>query len=367
VPFVDLGRQHEPLIDELRSAFERVVGAGAFILGEEVELFEAEFASYCGVSHCVGVASGTAAIALGLRACGIGPGDEVIVPAHTFIASALGVLHAGGTPVFCDVEEGSGLIDVNAAADAVGPRTAAILPVHLYGQMCDMDPITQLARRHGLKVFEDSAQAHGAMRRGHRAGSVGHAAAFSFYPSKNLGAIGDGGAVCTNDPNVARKVRQLRNLGGERSGEHIVAGGNERLDGLQAAILRVKLSRLDDWNEARRRHAAAYRAKLAGSVRLLEEGLEAICNYHLFPIRVSDRRHLAGALSTAGVGTGVHYALPVHHQPPFAGRDLQAARFVVAEAWASEEISLPMFAELEPAELAHVVGAVRQACGAASG
>src|SRR5688500_3246496 len=208
VPFVDLNRQHESIRADLTSAFERVVGASSFVLGEEVAGFEAEFAAYCGVKHCVGVASGTAALSLAFMAAGIAPGDEVIVPAHTFIASALAVVHAGATPVLCDVDAGTGLIDVRSAEAAVGPRTTAVVAVHLYGQLCDMPPLRRFADRHGLHLLEDAAQAHGAGDRGARAGSLGDAAGFSFYPSKNLGAIGDAGAITTDDPEIAERARR---------------------------------------------------------------------------------------------------------------------------------------------------------------
>src|SRR3954471_6355161 len=271
IPFVDLARQHQPIATELHAAFERVLGASSYILGEEVERFEDEFAAYCGSCHCVGVASGTAALTIAALASGIQPGDEVIVPAHTFIASALGLAHAGAVPVFCDVDPGTGLIDPAAAEAALTERTAAILAVHLYGQMCDMDALGAVARRHGLIVLEDAAQAHGARYRDGRAGSFGAATAFSFYPSKNLGALGDGGAVCTNDERVAQDARRWSNLGQLGKGDHALPGYNERLDGLQAALLRVKLPRLDRWNATRRERAAQYREALSGSLRLLEE------------------------------------------------------------------------------------------------
>src|SRR5205823_892568 len=231
VPLVALARQHAAMRNELRAAFQRVVSNSAFVLGAEVDAFERAFADFCATRECVGTGSGTAAIALALIAAGIGPGDEVIVPAHTFIASALGVLHAGATPVFCDVERETGLIDPDAAVSVIGARTAAILAVHLYGQACEMERINALARRHGLLVLEDAAQAHGARHNGKRVGSLGDAAAFSFYPSKNLGALGDGGAVCTSDPQLGARVRQLRDLGQGRKGERVGVGYNEARDG----------------------------------------------------------------------------------------------------------------------------------------
>src|SRR4051795_1695761 len=301
IPFVDLPRQHQPIAAELHAAFERVLGASSYILGEEVARFEEEFAAYCGVSHCVGVASGTAALTIAALAAGVRPGDEVIVPAHTFIASALGLSHAGAVPVFCDVDPGTGLIDPAAAEAAVTDRTAAILAVHLYGQMCDMDALDAVARRHGLIVLEDAAQAHGARYRDGRAGSFGAATAFSFYPSKNLGALGDGGAVCTNDERVAEQARRWRNLGQLGKGDHAVLGYNERLDGLQAALLRVKLPHLDAWNAARQSRAAEYREALGDTLPLLEERPESPSIFPLFPIRIDDRDELAARLNAAGV------------------------------------------------------------------
>src|SRR4051794_1849716 len=299
IPFVDLARQHRPIAAELHAAFERVLGASSYILGEEVERFEQEFAAYCGASHCVGVASGTAALTIAALASGIRPGDEVIVPAHTFIASALGLMHAGAVPVFCDVEAGTGLIDADAAAAVVTPRTTAILAVHLYGQMADMDRIEAVAKRNGLMVLEDAAQAHGARYRDRRAGSFGMAAAFSFYPSKNLGALGDGGAICTNDGRVAEAARRWRNLGQLGKGDHAVLGYNERLDGLQAALLRVKLPHLDAWNSERQARAGEYRESLDGQLRLLEEQEESPSIFHLFPGRVEDRDGMAERLREA--------------------------------------------------------------------
>jgi dTDP-4-amino-4,6-dideoxygalactose transaminase len=358
VPFVDLRRHHAAIAGELRSAFERVLGSSAFVLGEEVAAFEDEFAAYCGTRHCVGVASGTAALTLALMAAGIGHGDEVIVPGHTFIASALAIAHAGAEPVFCDVDEGTGLLDAASAAGAVSARTAAIVAVHLYGQVCDLDAIGEVARRHGLFVLEDAAQAHGATHRGQRAGSLGAAAAFSFYPSKNLGALGDGGAICTDDPELARRARRLGNLGQRSKGEHVELGFNERLDGLQAALLRVKLRYLDAGNAARRRHAAAYADALDGHLRILEERAETPCNYHLFPVRLPERDGAAAFLAGAGVGTAVHYTPAAFEHPAWAGR-LAPQRVALDEsrAWARDELSLPMFPELKRAEVDRVVSA----------
>jgi dTDP-4-amino-4,6-dideoxygalactose transaminase len=366
VPFVGLARQHAALRDQLREAFERVLDADAFILGAEVEAFEREFADYCGVRECVGVASGTSALALVLIAAGIGPGDEVVVPAHTFIASALGVLHAGATPVFCDVQRDTGLIDPDAIEAVLGPRTAAVIAVHLYGQACDMDAVCALARRHGLFVLEDAAQAHGARCDGRSVGSLGDAAAFSFYPSKNLGALGDGGAVCTSDAALAERVRQLRNLGQRAKGEHLVIGFNERLDGLQAALLRVKLPHLDGWNAARRKHAARLRAGLPRELVALGERAQRPCVYHLFPIRHPERDRLAELLRRAGVSVGLHYTPAVHRHPALAGLPAEARPVELpgADRWAREELSLPMFPELEYAELERTIAACAAACGA---
>jgi dTDP-3-amino-3,4,6-trideoxy-alpha-D-glucose transaminase len=351
VPFVSLERDHAAIAAGLHAAFDRVVRTSAFILGEEVERFEREWAAACRTRHCVGVASGTAALTLMLQAAGVRPGDEVIVPGHTYIASALGVLHAGGVPVLCDVDAGTGLLDPEAVEDAIGPRTTAILAVHLYGQICDMGALGRVARRYGLALFEDAAQAHGARWRRRRAGGLGDGAAFSFYPSKNLGALGDGGAICTNDAGLAERVRHLRNLGQRRKGEHVVVGVNERLDGLQAALLGEKLPGLDAANRARRRHAAAYGLRLEGRVRLLAQRSETPCVYHLYPIRVAHRDAVAERLWAAGVETGVHYWPALHEQPALQGRVVVAHPLVRAHAWAAEELSLPMSPTLQNDEV----------------
>lgn len=348
VPFVDLASMHSELRAELLGAFDRVLGAGSFTLGEEVDGFEREFARYCGTAHSVGVNSGTAAITLALLAAGIGRGDEVIVPAHTYIASALGIVHAGATPVFCDVDDETGLLDAASASVVITDRTAAILAVHLYGQMCDMDAISALARRHGLAVFEDAAQAHGASYKGRRAGSFGLASCFSFYPSKNLGALGDGGAICTSDPALTERCRQLRNIGQRVKGEHVALGFNERLDGLQAAMLRAKLPYLDGWNDARRRSATCYRVHLGVDVRPVRERPDGRAVYHLFPVRIAHREAIAGGLKREGVHTGIHYSPAVHLHSAFQSLGAPGpGSFPAAESWAAEELSLPMSPHLE--------------------
>jgi dTDP-4-amino-4,6-dideoxygalactose transaminase len=372
VPFVDLGRQHASMRAELQAAFDRVLAEGRFILGPEVEGFEAEFAELCGVRHCIGMASGTAALTLALIAAGVEEGDQVIVPAHTYISTALAVLHAGGIPRFCDVDEGTGLIDVRSAGQACTSSTVAVIPVHLYGQVCDMDAVERFARRRGLLVIEDAAQAHGARWKGARAGSLGDAAAFSFYPSKNLGGLGDGGAVCTNDDGIAERCRRLRNVGQRRKGEHVEAGFNERLDELQAAMLRVKLPSLDAANGARRAWASLYREVLPTAGRPVVEDHRGECAYHLFPVRVARRDAVKARLHALGIQTGIHYWPAAHRQQPFAsGRFGQRSLYApgtelsAAVRWSQEELSLPMFPELTRAEVLSVASALSGAVGEA--
>ena len=361
VEFVDPGQQHARIAQELHGAFKRLIASSAFTLGAEVDHFEAAFADYCHVAHCVGVSSGTAALGLILRGYGIGPGDEMILPARTFIASALAVAHVGATSVLCDLEEDTGLIDPDAARAAIGPRTVAIIAVHLYGQTCDMDAINALARHHGLLVIEDACQAHGARYRDRPAGSLGAAAAFSFYPSKNLGALGDGGAVCTGDDVLAGRLRRLRNLGQRDKGEHVELGYNERLDALQAAMLRVKLTYLDEWNRQRQLHAARYREVLPPSARLLPDCPDRSCVYHLFPVRLEDRGTVAERLRAAGIETGVHYTPAVQAHQVWGEHGLRYGKVPCAEAWASQELSLPMHPDLHPDEIERVAEAVHAA------
>jgi dTDP-4-amino-4,6-dideoxygalactose transaminase len=362
VPFVDLAPMHEEIAGEIDAAIAATVARGDFILGAEVERFEADFARYCGAEHAIGVASGTVALQIATAALGIERGAEVIVPAHTYIASALGPLHAGAVPVFCEVDEATGLIDPAAAAAAITDRTAAIVAVHLYGQVCDPEPLRELADARGIKLIEDAAQAHGASFAGRRAGSIGDAACFSFYPSKNLGAFGDAGMITTSDPAVADLARRWRNLGQLAKGDHEIPGMNERLDTLQAAVLRAKLPRLDSWNESRRAAAAAYREQLDGSgIPVLPERAGAESVYHLHPVLVPERDRVRAELADAGIGTGIHYAPAVHQQPPFAAA--APGEFPSAERWGREELSLPMFPGLDPARVERVSTALRAAAG----
>jgi dTDP-4-amino-4,6-dideoxygalactose transaminase len=365
VDFVDLERQHAPIEAELRAVFDRILGHGEFVLGREVELFEAEFADYLGAGECIGVGSGTGALAVAMRAARIGSGDEVIVPAHTFIATALAVVHAGATPVFCDVDGESGLIDIASAERAVTPRTAAVIAVHLYGQACDLGALAAFADRHRMALIEDAAQAHGAEWDGRKAGTVGLVSAFSFYPSKNLGALGDGGAICTSDSGIAQRAKELRDLGQALKGDHVSIGYNERLDALQAGLLSVKLRHLDEWNGQRRGVADWYAEELPPRARRLPRRAPASDVFHIFPIRIELRDTVADALREAGIATAVHYSPALHRQPPFAADpvpDLPGA-----EAWAREELSLPMFAGLRRDEVRRVCDALERALDADSG
>ena len=359
VAFVDLARQHAQIADALSSTFNRVLASSGFILGEEVERFEADFAAYCETRHCVGVASGTAALTIMLQAAGITRQDEVIVPAHTFVATALAVLHAGATPACVDVDEGTGLINPDAVADAIRPATAAVLAVHLYGQACAMEPLRALTRRHGLLLLEDAAQAHGSTYRDARTGGLAHAAAFSFYPSKNLGALGDGGAICTDDEALATNARRLRDLGRGPDSIHRVPGYNARLDGLQAAFLRTKLRHLDEWNRARRVIAAAYVVNLSRDVELLEESADSPSTYHVFPIRVTGRDGLRRELEEAEISTRIHYSLALPDQPALRNVH-QCAPVPSARDWAARELSLPIFPGMTDREIDRVVGAVNR-------
>lgn len=360
VPFVDLRASHRLLRDELAAAFHAVLDRADFVLGDDVSRLEEEFARYCGARRAVGVASGLQALELTLRAAGVGPGDEVIVPAHTFVATAAAVTFCQAVPVTVDVNPDDYTIDVAAIAAAVTPRTRAIIPVHLYGLPANMDAIMALADEYGLFVLEDACQAHGAWYRGRRTGTLGHAAAFSFYPSKNLGACGDGGIVVTDDDALADTICALRNCGQLEKGRHELAPLNSRLDTLQAALLRVKLRHLDAWNAARRRAAALYTELLSGSrVTLPVERSDSTHVYHLYVIRTPQRDALRQALQERGIGTGIHYPLPVHRQPFYLRNGLRATAAPHAEQLCDEILSLPMFPEITDEQVAYVASCIR--------
>ncbi|HVF42953.1 MAG TPA: DegT/DnrJ/EryC1/StrS family aminotransferase [Pyrinomonadaceae bacterium] len=363
VPFVDLQAQYRSIKSEVDAAIRRVLDTSAFILGREVEAFERAFAEYVGAEFCVGVSNGTAAIQLALTACGVGAGDEVIVPANTFFATAEAVSTAGATPVFVDCDADSCNIDASKIEAAITERTRAVVPVHLYGQPADLDAVFRLAERHKLIVVEDAAQAHGARHRGRRVGPLGRAGCFSFYPGKNLGAYGEGGAVVTNDKEVARRVRLLRDHGSEQKYRHEMVGYNFRLEGIQGAVLGVKLKHLDRWNELRRHHAERYRELLAphadaGLLALQRGAAYAESVNHLFVIQSDARDSLQRFLSAAGVQTGIHYPVPVHLQPAYAPLGHKEGDFPVAERQARRLLSLPMFAELTERQLKYVADAV---------
>lgn len=360
VPFADLLSMHREIADELDQIWGVVLERSSFIGGPYLDVFEEQWAEYCEVEHAVGVANGTDALRLTLEALGVGPGDEVIVPTNTFIATAAAVATVGATPVFVDVDPKTLLLTPQHVADAVTQRTAAVIPVHLYGQPVDMPAIVEVARRAGIAVIEDAAQAHGARWKGQRAGSFGDAACFSFYPGKNLGALGDGGAVVTNDAPLAERVRQLSNHGrGPDRYLHQVVGGNSRLDGLQAGILTLKLRRLDAWNEARRTAANAYRNLLSGlPVDLTEQRPEAESVFHLFVVQAPGRDELMNALAAAEIGAGLHYPVPCHLQPAFAGPT--QPRLPVAEDAARRILSLPMFPHITENQIESTVNAIER-------
>jgi dTDP-4-amino-4,6-dideoxygalactose transaminase len=365
IAFVDLGRQYHSIKNEVDAALLAAVASTQYILGEEVARFEDEWAAYCSGGHAVGVASGTAALALAYEAIGLRPGDEVLAPANTFIATVLPLFRLGARPVLVDCDE-YGQIDVEQAARAVTPRTKAVAAVDLFGHPCDADAIRALCDEHGLVFVEDAAQAHGAEYKGRRCGSLGDVAAFSFYPGKNLGAYGDAGAVVTNDDGIAERIRVLRDLGQRRKYEHVAIGGNERLDTLQAAVLRVKLRHLDGWNEARRAHALLYAQLLDDHVRTPVVAPWADPVWHLYVVRVGNRDEVRAALDEEGIASGLHYPVPLHLQPALARLGHSAGDFPATEEWARTLLSLPMFPELERAEVERVAAVVTDAAEAPS-
>lgn len=364
VPFLDLRAQYVELAQPLDEAYRRVMESGWYILGAEVEAFEREFACCCGAAHCIGVGNGLDALHLMIQACGIGPGDEVIVPSNTYIATWLGISSVGATPVPVEPDVATYNLDPTQVERAITSSTRAILAVHLYGQTVDMNPIVEVARRHGLWVLEDAAQAHGARYEGKRAGSLADAAAFSFYPTKNLGAQGDAGAVVTDDPELADRVRVLRNYGSREKYRNEVKGVNSRLDPLQAAFLRAKLATLDSWNERRRDLAHTYLAKLAGTPELMLPQVPQAADpvWHVFAVRHPRRDALQAHLASASIGTLVHYPIPPHLSGAYKDAGWKRGAFPVAEEIAATELSLPMGPHLSREQLDRVVESVWSFC-----
>ncbi len=361
IPLVGLFDQYQTIKPEVDAAIENIITRSAFVGGEEVKLFEKEFAAYCEAKACVGVGNGTDALYLALRALGIGAGDEVITVAHTFIATSEAISMTGATPIFIDVVENTMVMDPALIEAAITPRTKAIIPVHLYGQSCDMDAIMEIARKHDLKVVEDAAQAHGGRWRGQRVGSIGDAATFSFYPGKNLGAFGDAGAVVSQDEELIERIRMLANHGRLEKYTHKMEGVNSRLDGMQAAILRVKLRQLDEWNQKRRQIADVYRDQLTDRGIVLPTAHEhAEPVWHLFVIRVADRERLMSLLKDEGIATGIHYPVPLHQQPAYEDRRA-SYDLPVTERVAQEVMSLPMYPELTQEPIEHICNAVAAA------
>lgn len=366
IPFLDLRAINAAQRGELVAAFERVLDSGWYVMGQELQQFEAEYAGYCGAAHCVGVGNGLDALVLALRALDIGPGDEVIVPANTYIATWLAVSHVGAMPVPVEPDERTCNLDPARLEAAITPRTRAVMPVHLYGQSADLDPILAVARRHGLKVVEDGAQAHGARYKGRRLGAHGDAVAWSFYPGKNLGALGDGGAVTTDDAALAERLRTLRNYGSKVKYHNEVIGTNSRLDELQAALLRPKLRTLDAFNRQRAAVAAHYLDGLAGVPGL---GLPAVPGFaepvwHLFVVRHAQRDALARRLADAGVGTVIHYPVAPHLQPAYASLGLARGTLPISERLHAQVLSLPIGPTQTQAQTDTVIAAVRDAVAA---
>jgi dTDP-4-amino-4,6-dideoxygalactose transaminase len=358
LPLLDLHAQHASIGPALEAAIARVVAHGQFINGPDVEEFEQQYAQYCETGYCVGTSNGTSAIELVLRAAGIGPGDEVVTTPLSFIATVEPILLAGATPVFVDVDPETALITTDAVEAAITTRTAALVPVHLYGQPVDLDGFRELADRHKLFLLDDSAQAHGARWRGRRAGSVGDAATFSFFPGKNLGALGDAGCVTTNDGDLATRIRKLRDHGRMDKYRHDEIGTNARLDTIQAAVLAAKLPHLEDWNEGRRRHAVAYDRAFesidsVSPIRIAEGALPV---YHQYVVRLPDREATRAELAERGITAAVHYPVPLHRQPALEG--LGGGDFPVSESLAREVLSLPVFPELTEDQRASVVAGV---------
>lgn len=362
VPLIDLKIQHRSIASEIEAAIKNVCDNTAFILSDEMKAFETEFAAYCGAAHGVGVANGTEALFLALKALGIGPGDEVIVPANTFIATAAAVCHAGATPVFVDIDPDTYCIDPAKISGAITQKTKAIMPVHLYGHPADMGAIMSIARSNGLKVVEDCAQAHGTQYKGKQVGSIGDAAGFSFYPSKTLGAYGDAGIVMTDSDEVCESLKLLRDNGRTTWYEHAIIGYNSRLDGIQAAILRVKLKYLNKWVDLRRAHAKQY-GELLGDVKGLTlpvEKPDAKHSYYVYVVRTDNRDKVMAELKEKGCGCGIHYPVPLHLQPAFSLLGGKEGDHPISERYAKQIISIPMFPELTPEQVSEAATIIRE-------
>jgi len=360
IPFVDLKTQYAEIREDVDKAVRGIMEKANFILGEEVELFEKEFASYCGAKYGIGTASGLDALRMALLAYDIGRNDEVITTANTFIATALAISSVGATPVLVDINSRTYNIDTNKIEDAITKRTKAIIPVHLYGQPADIDIISQIAKKHNLKVIEDTCQAHGAEYKGRKCGSLGDIACFSFYPGKNLGAYGDGGMVITDEKKIAEKMALLRNYGSIKKHSHEVKGFNSRLDTIQAAILRVKLLHLDRWNEKRRKNAKLYNDLLSSNkdIILPEETYYSKHVYHLYVIRIPERDEILGHLKSKKISAGIHYPIPIHMQKAYTDLGYHQGEFPVTEQFASEILSLPMFPELSIEQIKTVTNTI---------
>jgi len=361
VPFLDLKAQYKTIKDEISAAINEVIENTAFAGGPFVAKFENEFAKFCGAQYAIGVGNGTDALWASLVALGIGAGDEVITTPNTFIATAEAISLSGATPIFVDIDEQTHNINPALIEAAITPKTKAIIPVHLFGQPADMDPIMAIAEKHGLKVVEDACQAHGAEYKGKKAGSIGAVGCFSFYPGKNLGAYGEGGGIVTNDEALAAKIRMFRDHGQAKKYYHDIIGWNARLDGIQGAVLNVKLKYLSDWNEARRRHARDYSAGLSSikDVIVPQEAQYAKHIYHIYAIRVKDRDKFMTYLGEKGIASGIHYPIPLHLQNAYAFMQKGPGSFPVAEKCAAEYVSLPMFAELTDEQVAYVVEQIK--------
>ncbi|WP_291270414.1 DegT/DnrJ/EryC1/StrS family aminotransferase [Geothrix sp.] len=363
IPLVDLKAQYLALKPEIDAAMAGVIDRTSFILGPEVEAFETSFGAFCGGVQAIGVANGTDATGMALRAVGVGAGDEVITVSHTFIATVEGISELGAKPVFVDVQDGTLLMDASKVEAAITSRTKAILPVHLYGQTVDMDPLLALAEKHDLKIVEDACQAHGAEYKGRRAGSMGDAATFSFYPGKNLGAYGDAGAITTRHAEVADWLKSLRNHGRATKYTHDFEGRNSRMDGLQGAVLNVKLPHLDRWNAKRRDVAARYDAALMGlpNLRRVATGLGCTPVFHLYVVRVPNRDQVLATLKAEGIEAGIHYPVPLHLQKACAHLEIPSGTLPVTERVASEILSLPIFPELNEKDQDRIIEVVRKA------